>query len=215
MLRLLSPDVDRFVLGAWNHVADDPGYPAMAARVSAWLIGLVGLIALAFAITALQALFPRDVRSTPQGYGGVTRLVGVRLVGQQLPHVDMREADLSGAVLSHTTLTGADLRRVTLTGAVLRSTVMTAANLRSAHLEGTTMTRTTAVGACLRDADLRGSDLSEARLAATDLRGADLRGATLAGADFTRAMYDVTTRWPSSPVPQGAVKVATGANGVC
>jgi hypothetical protein len=58
---------------------------------------------------------------------------------------DLRDADLSGAVLSDADLSGADLRDADLSGAVLRG------------------------------ADLRGADLRDADLSGADLRGAVLR----------------------------------------
>jgi hypothetical protein len=89
---------------------------------------------------------------------------------QNLWHVRLPHANLSGADLASQNLKGSDLR---------------AADLRGADLEHTDLR-----GADLRDADLRGAQLEWAHLEAADLRNARLDAAGLGG-----AYYSQSTRW--------------------
>jgi hypothetical protein len=82
---------------------------------------------------------------------------------------DLREADLSGAILAGADLREADLSGASLYGADLRGAILAGADLNGADLRG----------ADLREADLSGADLNEASLYGADLRGADLRGANI------------------------------------
>jgi hypothetical protein len=80
---------------------------------------------------------------------------------------DLRDADLSDAVLRGAVLRGADLSDAVLRGAVLRGADLSGAVLR---------------GADLSDADLSGADLSDAVLRGAVLSDADLSDAVLRGA---------------------------------
>ena len=80
-------------------------------------------------------------------------------------------------------LTGADLRDADLTRAVL-----TRADLRDAVLEGADLTRAVLTWANLTGADLRDAVLTWANLRNAVLEGADLRDADLTRADLTRAV---------------------------
>jgi len=81
----------------------------------------------------------------------------------------LRNAVLSGAVLSGADLSGAVLSGADLSGADLSGAVLSGADLRNADLSG----------AVLRNAVLRNADLSGAVLSGADLSGADLSGAVL------------------------------------
>nr|WP_246385538.1 pentapeptide repeat-containing protein [Armatimonas rosea] len=81
------------------------------------------------------------------------------LAGLKLRMVDLRRADLSGAILNRADLESADLR-----GANLKQSDLRWANLRNADLSYATLT-----GADLENADLRGANLDNA-----DLLGANL-----------------------------------------
>jgi hypothetical protein len=116
--------------------------------------------------------------------------------------IDLREADLAGAILGR-----ADLREADLRGAILREATMFWTDLREAILVGADLH-----GAVLYNADLRGAflawaDLTEAYLGGAYLRGAVMRGAFLFGADLRetknwtpellqQAYWDTTTKWP-------------------
>ena len=83
---------------------------------------------------------------------------------------DLREANLTGAVLGE-----AFLRKADLSGASLFNAMLFYADLRVANLCG---------------ADLYGADLYGADLRGADLRGADLRGANLCSANLCDAKLD-------------------------
>lgn len=90
---------------------------------------------------------------------------------------DLREANLSGAMLQganliQADLLGADLSGADLFGAILGSTSLIGINLRKAMLAG---------------ADLMGANLSRADLGEADLIAANLSGANLSGANLSRA----------------------------
>jgi sirohydrochlorin ferrochelatase len=89
-----------------------------------------------------------------------------------------------------------------LAGVDLSAANLTKVNLRSADLRRASLKRAQCFDTDLRHADLRGADLRDALLA-----GADLRGARLEETRLTGAVYDRTTRWPTSyhPLKHGAV----------
>ena len=97
------------------------------------------------------------------------------LVGADLEHVDLHEADLRGADLSRAYLEHVDLHEADLRGADLSRAYLKHANLRTAKLDGTILH-----GAVLRHADLTGATLD-----GTDLRGADLSYADLSDLDLS------------------------------
>jgi hypothetical protein len=115
-------------------------------------------------------------------------------------HADLRNADLSNALLE-----GLDLRFAQITGANLDN-----ANLNSADLRGISIDSSTKIDPkwrrvicllqvvpnpyvdpdCAKLAGLEWVDLSHARLSGLDLRGASLVGANLKGADLTTSNLD-------------------------
>lgn len=98
---------------------------------------------------------------------------------------------------------GADLRDVDLSGAVLTATNFSAADLRGADLGG----------ANLDGADLRGADLRGANLVGAYLRGANFEEANLAGAMATAVRWSHVelsgVRW--GPAGEICAEGSTGA----
>jgi hypothetical protein len=91
--------------------------------------------------------------------------------------VDLRRADLSGAILHKADLSQADLRMTSFNRAHLGSANFSGANLRAANL----------AWASLNGAHLSEADLSTAHLGSANFSGADLSGANLCGANLTWA----------------------------
>ena len=124
----------------------------------------------------------KGVRADLRGANlGCTNLSGADLRGAILEGADLRFANLGCADLS-----GADLRGADLRGADLRF-----ANLRFANLEGANLS-----GANLRDANLKGANLRYAILEGADLRYAILEGANLSNADLKDAKIDFPIACP-------------------
>ena len=96
----------------------------------------------------------------------------LKYLGYDLPDVEARRANLTGA-----NLTGANLIRANLTGANLTGAYLTGANLTGDNLTGAYLT-----GANLTGANLTGANLTGANLIRVNLTGADLTGANLTGA---------------------------------
>ncbi len=93
--------------------------------------------------------------------------------------LNLRGANLSGAILSD-----ANLERADLEGANLSDAILPGAKLSGAILEGARMERADLLGANLGSADLEGADLLGAELEHADLEGATLRGAGMKGANL-------------------------------
>ncbi len=100
----------------------------------------------------------------------------------------MNRADLRGAYLGTTDLTGANMR-----GARLQEADFSGGSMRFADLGG----------ADLLDADLRRADLQGANLTRTRLMGAALRGANLLDADLGRAHVGGYKLWSVGVVHLG------------
>jgi hypothetical protein len=115
--------------------------------------------------------------------------------------VDLRDADLSGAVLAGAVLSGVELKGVTLSHADLRGASLSSADLRGTNLHQAKLSGTYLLGTNLsgldsaapdtyppvdrtRHVDLRGADLRKAILVGADLTGADMSTADLTGADL-------------------------------
>ena len=106
--------------------------------------------------------------------------------------VDLRRANLRGAVLAGADLAGAQLSGANLSGADLSAAILDGANLTNANLEGANLERALLRDANLSRANLRGAVLTEADLYEASLQSADLHEATLAaasleGSDLTAA----------------------------
>jgi uncharacterized protein YjbI with pentapeptide repeats len=115
--------------------------------------------------------------------GPVVSLSAVRLRGADLSHLDLLEANLSGANLNWADLSGTDLSEADLSEADLSG-----ANLNWADLSGVEMSGADLSDAHLNYADLTGgADLSGADLSGADLSFADLSGANLSDANLSDA----------------------------
>ncbi len=134
--------------------------------------------------------------------------------------LDFRGADLSGACLSDSWLTGADLRGVQLEDADLNAT-----NATEARFEGARLARAELPKAALWHASFARADLSAARLVRVEafdasfvgavLRGADLRASSFDRADFTDADLtgcDLDSSFLANAVLAGAT--VAGARGL-
>jgi uncharacterized protein YjbI with pentapeptide repeats len=119
----------------------------------------------------MQFLLEADLVHDVGGRPAVIELSGADLGGIILRPI----ADLHGAELFNTDLSGAYLFEANLVGTDLSAADLRGADLREADL--------TAAG--LTGANLRGADLREAKLVGTPLIGADLRGADLKGAYYS------------------------------
>ena len=96
------------------------------------------------------------------------------LVGENLREVDLKRANLSGAVLWGADLSGAFRRE-----AILYNAQMSRTNLREALLQGVNLSQ-----ADLSQADLRGANLSDANLSGANLGEADLSEVLLQATTF-------------------------------
>ena len=101
--------------------------------------------------------------------------------------LNLRAAQLQGAVLRFADLSAADLEGADLTGAELRHVCFNKANLGAANLTGATLDHANLGAAKLKDAKPRGASFRLANLEAADLEGADLTGADLLHARLNEA----------------------------
>ncbi|AUT02351.1 hypothetical protein CLI64_19235 [Nostoc sp. CENA543] len=123
--------------------------------------------------------------------------VEVRLDSANLKGANLKQADLTGAILNSANLQGANLKQADLTGAILNS-----ANLQGANLKRAKLIRASLVGTSLQNADLEAADLNEAQLSGSipkhdpifdeevficthaNLNGTNLKGTILKNAIF-------------------------------
>jgi uncharacterized protein YjbI with pentapeptide repeats len=114
-------------------------------------------------------------------------LSGANLFEADLSEADLREANLSGANLFGANLGGADLREANLSGANLSGANLGGADLREANLSGANLSGADLSRVDLSEADLREADLREANLSGANLFEANLSGANLSGANLSGA----------------------------
>ncbi len=143
----------------------------------------VANLARAWTLTILVSLDGKHKRSV------IEFLYRSELIFKNEPIVTLKEADLSGAVLSEATLDKADLSGANLNKAILHWTGLSEANLSNTNLIGASMsdadlTKADLTGAKLQNARLIGASLQKANLSNADLSGADLREADLTEANL-------------------------------
>lgn len=126
------------------------------------------------------------------------------LTGVNLYRADLRDAELSMAILCDANLNEADLR-----GADLSSADLVRASLIGADLSKADLCFATLDGANLRYADLTDAALCEARLINSDLTGAKLRNVELDDADLTGVYLDYPIACPEKGSFIGYKKVKT------
>lgn len=100
------------------------------------------------------------------------QLVGAKIRGSYLSGIDLSQANLRGADLSNAYFYQANLQGADLSGANLTGTTLTEANIEGANLTEANLSNATLIGANLRQADLSGATLTEAILDEADLREA-------------------------------------------
>ncbi len=138
--------------------------------------------------------------------GAVLRGVNLRgadLIGARLDDVVAVEALLSGASMTSAQLPGANLSRAQIQSTNLIKANLNGANLQWAHIDG----------ALLNDAQLEGANLIEARLCNTSMEGTRLRKAHLEGATATQAKLHNSDL--SEAHLQGANLTGAHLEGVC
>jgi uncharacterized protein YjbI with pentapeptide repeats len=104
---------------------------------------------------------------------------GKRCIACRLDNNNFAKAELSGALLDQSSLTGTDFSAANLTLAIFRDADLTRANFNRTNLH-----KAAFYGAKLLGADLRGANLSGSKLVYAKLKGAWLRDANLANADL-------------------------------
>ena len=119
-------------------------------------------------------------------------LSGMNLWGAKLSNSKASHANLWGAQLDGADLRQGDLRSVNLERSSLRGAVMSQARLAKANLWGADLTNVAAdhvdlSGCDLRSVELVGADLTRANLSGADLRGAVFRKCKLVGAELAGA----------------------------
>jgi len=139
----------------------------------------------------LQFLYEADLIS--QSDPAQDLMIQADLVDVGGPVLDLRKADLRGAILAEKDLSGSHLQEVDLSGADLHFSILNNANLRGARLAEANLSEAQLIGASLRgaylpDANLSGSDLTGAILRGAELMEANLEGADLTNSDMTAAV---------------------------
>ena len=104
------------------------------------------------------------------------------LISSKRVMIELRGADLRGAILSRANLRGAILYGADLSGASLSGASLSGARLHAGDLNGADLT-----GADLSNIDLRWASLNSADLSKTILHGADLTSANLSGTSLSGA----------------------------
>ncbi|WP_413172945.1 pentapeptide repeat-containing protein [Anabaena azotica] len=133
-----------------------------------------------------------------------------------LPGVNLRDINLSGAILARADLSGADLSnavllRANMSTAMLNKADFSHANLTRADFSRAVMTKTIFVQATMLRTNLSGTillqaNLENARLREANLKDANLRGANLEGTNLVQAQYNHKTLFPEGFDPIKATK---------
>ena len=122
---------------------------------------------------------------------------------------NLRDVDLSGAMLRDASFKRADLSNANLTGADARRAKFVSAVLHGARFDNANLALADMTKAELQGASLRNADLTRARMFRAILRGADLTGARLDEADLLHADFSEAV-WID-----GATICAEGSIGQC
>ncbi len=127
------------------------------------------------------------------------------LSGVDLNGVDLRKANLWGAKLQNTNLSGANMRHADLRWADLNEAVLQKTNLNGADLTNAKLIGADASGATFQWAELGSTMLSEANFSNTDLLGTNLMkvqfgrtnltGANLRSANIEEDWFDKLSQW--------------------
>jgi uncharacterized protein YjbI with pentapeptide repeats len=107
-----------------------------------------------------------------------------RCIGCKLDRQNFAKAELSGAVVPQSSLSGANFSNANLTLAIFQDVDLSGANLSKANLRQAAL-----YGANLIGANLVGADLSNAKLIYANLKGSSLRDANLSNADLKFARF--------------------------
>ncbi len=126
------------------------------------------------------------------------------LRGANLTQVDLHRAILLKTKLQHTNLSGANLSEAILIEAKLYNAELSGANLQNAVLVEADLHKAKLIEADLREADLYGANLQEADLSKADLSGANLNGANLAKAIVTTEQLN-TAKFKRIIMPDGKI----------
>jgi uncharacterized protein YjbI with pentapeptide repeats len=141
---------------------------------------------------------------------------GVTLAGENHFKANLRETDMTGAILVDIYLAQAFLEQAIMRDANLRGANLRFAKLQEADLSGADLTDAQLIVAWMQGTVLRGAVLDGADLQGADLAGADLTGASLARAKLfrtdlrkakglTQAQLDRACGDASTRVPAGLV----------
>ncbi len=122
--------------------------------------------------------------------------------GIDFDSADLRDLNLSGAVLEGAMFTDANLSGSKLENADLYWSNFFRADLSNTSLVGASVRGCKFISAKLTNADLRGADFSKDNLGGpTQLQGADLTGCLIEGTNFEHAAYDSMTKLPNGLKP--------------
>lgn len=150
------------------------------------------------AIISLGDLVPKDKKSREDFFGFIgldfryldlrgANLLGAILEGANLSSTELMNADLSYSSLIYADLSGAELERVDLSNARLGDANLSNINLSEANLSDASLLKANLSSSILGDADLSGAELEGAKLSDAFLWGANLSGAFLKDADLSGA----------------------------
>ncbi len=159
---------------------------------------LIGLFTLSFAAAIGNILTPNPTPPPPEmvfnidgiesNYDLIDRLLVTRQCENcDLQGLELRGADLQGAVLHLSDLSYADLQGVRLEGAILRLTNFQGAKLQGANFQGAYPQKANFAQANLEGTNFQGANLLDADFKQANLQGSSLRGADLRNANLEEA----------------------------